>query len=198
MKKKAILILIPITVFAFILVTISLYNNRLEKIKTSCHDEYSMTTTMLDKLLSERQCLLENESKLTFNNEFFSLKNKKTNVGNLNLENSCLCVYISRDFCKDCVDYCLEYLKEYILDGNNALVFAAGYLPRDLYVFAKEQNLNTDLFFTVDKLDFPISKLLMPFFFVLDPNHEVKYFFVPRKEIDDQTMRYFELLKMNI
>jgi hypothetical protein len=162
-----------------------------------CRREFSLTILALDNLTQEKMILLENENCLMDSNiVVLNFKNEKIGLETI-ISQQTVCCYISSSFCKNCVDYCLGEIKDYVSKNPDfkIIIFASGYLIRDLFVFAKDNGFDTNFIYSVDTFGFPIDKIQMPYFFILDKNLHPNHFFVPRKELDELTKQYLSKKK---
>jgi hypothetical protein len=199
--KTAKIILLNIFVIIVICVATGLYVRKIKNIeKKNCKDELRKTTMTLDILQAEKMLLLENE-----NFAFIDSMMTVTNLQNKNLfiqkafaDKSYLCLFISASYCGDCVNYSLSELKGYISKNktDRIRIFASGYKPRELYVFAKDNALDVNSFFIIDKFNFPVENLQRPYFFLIN-NNKPSHFFIPRKESPSLTKEFFGIVFKN-
>jgi hypothetical protein len=150
-------------------------------------------------LKDDQQRILENERCiLNPSLSLVNLKNDTISMSNLQLEKGkYLVLFFSAEHCSDCVDYCLTQIKTLLQENeiDKLLLFASKYKLRDLYVYARSNKFPDSVFYNIDSLRIPIEQIKQPFMFILDDELTVSHFFIPRKEIPEQTNQYFKTIK---
>lgn len=76
---------------------------------------------------------------------------------------------------------------------DNILLMLSDIPIRDLHIIKKQLGL-LDVY-QIDSLPLPIDGEQIPYFFILDDNYLSTSFFIPRKEMPEQTVRYLEFVK---
>lgn len=149
---------------------------------------------------------IQQEQEILFKNEGYTisdtitirnLNGRKITMDSLVAKSPCMVLYISSMYCSDCVNYALSLIKSTIFDKNvivNIFIFSSGYKLRDLYVFARSNELDETCFYNVNSLNIPIEELNVPFIFILDDRKMLGHFFIPRKEEHQQSEKRLILI----
>lgn len=149
-------------------------------------------------LQREQEVLFKNEGCTIFDTiTIRDLKGKKITIDSLVAKSPCIVLYISSLFCNDCVDYALSLIKSTIINKNenvNIIIFASGYRLKDLYVFSRSNEFDDRCFYSVNSLNMPIEELKMPFIFILDDRKMPDHFFIPQKEVHQQSEKRLILI----
>jgi len=158
----------------------------------------SQTNRQYNTLQQEQEALFKNEGcTIPDTIAIRDIKGRKITMDSLVAKSPCVVLYISSLYCNDCVNYALNLIKITIIDKNvnvNILIFASGYKLRDLYVFARTNEFDETCFYNVNSLNMPIEELNMPFIFTLDDRKIPVHFFIPRKEVHQQSEKRLILI----
>ncbi|MDR1221760.1 MAG: hypothetical protein LBL07_02620 [Tannerella sp.] len=168
-----------------------------ENHKQSC----SQIMLLYDMLKEEQEVLMKNEGCMVSKSLYLTdLKNQKIKIDSLFSEGPFLVLFFSSSYCNDCVNYCLTQIKDFMTKQgfNKIILFASGYQLRDLYVFARSNQFNDKCFYSMNSLNIPIEETNMPFMFIMDEKLMPSHFFIPKKEIPEQTERYLNFINEEI
>ena len=112
-------------------------------------------------------------------------------------DNSFLILRYNETYCKSCVDHSLEALLDYKdeIGIDNILIMATSENIRKLKAFVnKFENSNIKIINIISKIDLPIEKYNVPYFFVISNNLQIQMLFVPIKELPENTFRYLQVV----
>jgi hypothetical protein len=197
MKKNSMFSIIVTLISLLVVCASFLYaQKRIRTEKENCNRTFYKTTMMLDILLEEKMTLFKNEN-VVFDSlaVITDLHNKERKMIDIIAGKPKLCLFISSSFCKDCINYILSEVKN---NNQRVIIFASGYTNKDLYVFAKDNAFDVNSIYSIETLNYPIEQLQMPFLFLMYDNGKSSHFFVPRREISDLTIKYFDIISSKI
>jgi hypothetical protein len=163
------------------------------------HEQIVSEIRFLNNNLNEDQKILLINERCTLDTSLclVNLKNRTIPIDSLFLEGRYLILFFSLDHCSDCVNYSLSQIKT-LMPGQKVdklLLFASKYKLRDLYVFARSNQLADTIIYNIESLKIPIEKINQPFMFLLDDKLSLSHFFIPRKEMPEQTIYYLNFIK---
>jgi hypothetical protein len=195
MKKGIIYVVLPVFMATIMTGTYLIHHKQEEKDnrQISKYEESILNKTLVE----ERFALIKNIGySLSDSLYLLNLKNRQIRIDSILTEEMYFVLFFSAEYCSDCVNYSLTEIKKFLLDvsANKVLIFAAKYQIRDLFVFSKSYHFETQ-FYSIESLNLPIEQLNEPFMFLLDKELNPSCFFVPRKEIHEQTEAYLRRIR---
>ena len=120
---------------------------------------------------------------------------KKVNARELFTENTFVLSYSSIG-CSDCIQFAFQSLLSRVNLAANTILLVKNAPLRDLHVLKKEYKVKEVC--KIDSLPFPFGVTDMPFCFVIDKELHTRSFFIPRKEIPQQTDMYMNFIENNL
>lgn len=162
-----------------------------KQIASQANHQYSILQQEQEVLIKNEGCTIPDTITIR------DLKGRKIKMDSLVAKSPCMVLYFSSLYCNDCVNYALSLIKSTIIDKNvdvNILIFSSGYMLRDLYVFARSNEFDETCFYNVNSLHIPIEELNVPFIFIIDDRKMPVHFFIPRKEVPQQSEKRLILI----
>lgn len=166
---------------------------------TSCHTERKESKTDLISMLNEEtlkedqvSSFLNNNIALLDNIELVNSKGEKVLLKDI-VKGEALVIRYSAYSCNDCISFVNENILNNIKYKENILLMISNIPIRDLHVIRKQFGL-VDAYH-VDSLPLPFDDEQIPYFFILNNDYLSSSFFIPRKEMPEQTKIYLEFVK---
>ena len=164
----------------------------------SCHQEkkdVSISFPRLNEEMLKKDQLtsLYNENRLFLRQMcLINSKGKAVCLEEINKGTS-LVIRYSAHSCSDCISFINKSVLENAINKEDILLFLSDIPIRDLHVIKKQLNL-PDVY-RIESLPLSFDEEKIPYVFVIDSSYCCSSFFVPRKEIPEQTDRYFDFIK---
>jgi hypothetical protein len=120
--------------------------------------------------------------------------NDMCHLNDLVKDNSIFVFILPTHACQSCIYYCSNSINQYLTKefiSKKVIVFNIG-VKDDYY---KTPNLIVKNYSVQGKLNIPLEKDNVPFFFIVDNEMKAKMLFIPDKRLPRQTEAYFESLK---
>lgn len=158
------------------------------------NSDSDLISKLNEEVLKEDQIatLHNNNVVLSCNNKLVNSKGEKILLKNV-VKDASLVVRYSAFSCSDCVSFVNKNILEKVGRKDNILLMLSDIPIRDLHIIKKQLGL-LDVY-QIDSLPLPIDGEQIPYFFILDDNYLSTSFFIPRKEMPEQTVRYLEFVK---
>ncbi|GAB6008825.1 hypothetical protein [Dysgonomonas reticulitermitis] len=194
---KYICVIIVIIAIATTTMWLNSYS-KLQQEKEECKQTSSNILFLNNDLKEDQNALIQNEGCFLDTTLILTdLKNNPIKIDSLFLNGTYLVLFFSSEHCGDCVNYSLTQLRNFLLntETNKILIFASKYRLRDLFVFARSHQFDDKIFYNIESLNIPIEQIHKPFMFLINKNLRPTHFFIPKKEIPDQTDNYLSIMK---
>jgi hypothetical protein len=128
------------------------------------------------------------------NNVLLVNNNDTCYLNNLVKDNLLFVFILPTNACQSCIDYCSNSINHYLTKefiSKKVIVFNIG-VKDDYY---KVPNLIVKNYSAQGKLNIPLEKDYVPFFFIVDKEMKTKMLFIPDKRLPRQTEAYFKALE---
>lgn len=153
-------------------------------------EDYSL---FYEEMLKEDQlAALYNENQLLPNH--ITLTNSKGKDALLSdvVNDSSIIVRYSVHSCGDCITFVNTSITDYVPNKDRIILLLADVPVRDIHVIKSQ--LKFPNIYRVDSLPLPYEEVKEPYIFTLDKEYRTVYFFIPRKEIPEQTFKYLQFI----
>ena len=108
------------------------------------------------------------------------------------VNDSSIIVRYSVHACGDCITFVNTCLSEHVVNKERVVLLLADIPVRDIHVLKAQ--LKFPHIYQVDSLPLPYEETKEPYLFTLDKEYRTSYFFIPRKEIPEQTPKYLQFI----
>lgn len=111
------------------------------------------------------------------------------------VNDSSIIVRYSVHSCGDCITFINTSITDYVKNKDRVILLLADVPVRDIHVIRAQ--LKFPNIYKVDSLPLPYEEVKEPYLFTLDKDYRTSYFFIPRKEIPEQTFKYLQFITRN-
>lgn len=201
-KRNDNLSLILISILSIVIVSLSIYSNKLRKESGYYQllSENKNSSSMVESVDYLRN-LYENESIfLNPNHQVVPLENKsKVPLSSLVEGGSKLVLRIKDSDCKPCVDSTLTLLKTKIdkLKPENIIILTNQRVPRELILFLRTRQLRLDTYM-INNINELKGERRTPYFFVLQEDLQVTMFHEVKKNVPGLTKYYLDIVSKKL
>lgn len=156
--------------------------------------ETGFISKLNEEILKEDQIVTFYNNDIALSNEIELINSKGQTVLLKDIvTDPSLIVRYSTFSCNDCITFVNENILKHVKCKEKILLMISDIPIRDLHVLKTQFEL-LDVY-QIDSLPLPFDGDQIPYFFVLDGKYLSSSFFIPRKEMPEQTKKYLDFVK---